>query len=635
MCRSIGTIRRRRAALAAVLGLLAAVVSGGQSSGDDPAASPPEYRVTAFSLSYIRQSVAAPTIEQMAAVVVPLSIVNGAYAAPQPDQEVIAIPFADLGRTGVDRFRADALQAISQALVGELRRRSFISVFAAPDPEQIDEQGVDHRPDGETTLRYLVLVGVVTEVRTIASGDRVPEQERVNHPVHERIRRDSPIQPAGQSAADDRYDVIRKDLLDAYVHRLSRHPGRRVDVALGPSGEPGGVTLDYLISENRPLMLYAQVSNTGTSQTGYWRQRLGLVHHQVTNRDDILSFDYATAGFDDSHAASMSYEGPLTDRGDVRWRAYGSWSQYRASEIGLFDDRFRGETWSVGAEVAATIHQRRELFIDFVAGARFDEYHVRNDGFAIDALENFITPYVGVRLERVSETFATHASAMFEFQQEWFSSVDDDEIVGLGRVRPDGRWTVFQWNITHSFFLEPLLNRAAWEDPTTPESSTLAHEIVLAFRGQHSFNNRLIPQVQDVLGGLYTVRGYPESAVTGDSTVLASAEYRFHLPRALGLQPEPGRLFGQTFRFAPQTVYGRPDWDLVLKAFADVGWTDVNAPAAFERDEQLASIGLGVDLILGRNVQVRFDWGYVLSGLETARVEHGSNRAHLVVTFLF
>lgn len=631
---SSGTKRGVVTVLASAVGLLLSLAARAQFETGEASAPPVEYRVTSLSLSYVRASLAAPTVEQLASVVVPLSIVDGAYAAPQSNLDVIGIRFSELGRSGIDRFRADALLAISQALVGELRRRSFISVFAAPDPEQIDEQGVDHRPESDTSLRYLVLVGVVTEVRTIASGDRVPQADRVNHPVHERIRRDSPIQPAGE-AADDRYDVIRKDLLDAYVHRLSRHPGRRVDVALGPSGEAGGVTLDYLVSENRPLMLYAQVSNTGTSQTGYWRQRFGLVHHQLTNRDDMLSFDYTTAGFDDSHAASLAYEGPMNDRGDVRWRAYGSWNQYRASEIGLFDDRFRGESWSVGAEVAATIHQRRELFIDLVAGARFDEYHVRNDAFALDALENFVTPYVGVRLERVTETFATHGSAMLEFQREWLSSVDDDEIVGLGRVRPDGRWTIFQWNLTHSFFLEPLLNRAAWEDPSTPASSTLAHEIALSFRGQHSFNNRLIPQVQDVLGGLYTVRGYPESAVTGDSAVLASVEYRFHLPRALGLQPEPGRLFGQTFRFAPQTVYGRPDWDLVLKAFADVGWTDVNAPAAFERDEQLASIGLGVDLMLGRNVQVRFDWGYVLSGLETARVEHGSNRAHLVVTFLF
>ena len=82
------------------------------------------------------------------------------------------------------------------------------------------------------------------------------------------------------------------------------------------------------------------------------------------------------------------------------------------------------------------------------------------------------------------------------------------------------------------------------------------------------------------------MRWRKRSAIAGDNLYLFTAEYRYHVPRAFAIEEEPRQLFGQPFRYAPQYVYGRPDWDLILKAFVDVGFVEINDPLFFEVDDE-------------------------------------------------
>src|SRR5262249_19730009 len=152
-----------------------------------------------------------------------------------------------------------------------------------------------------TTLTLHVTVGVVTEMRTVGIGDRVPPDQTVNNPLHQRIRDRSPIQPH-KKCDEPSTNLIQRDALDDYIFRLSRHPGRRADVAVSASGEePGAIMLDYLITENRPWTLFAQLSNTGTDSEGRLREHFGFIHNQLTNSDDTLDLEYQTANFTDMH----------------------------------------------------------------------------------------------------------------------------------------------------------------------------------------------------------------------------------------------------------------------------------------------------------------------------------------------
>lgn len=605
----------------------------------------PTHQIDSFDLAYLYEGYdGQPSITELMNVEVALVPTEEAgYVAWRPGVEPVRLTLNDIAARPAERYSAAGVQQVLVALRDELVDRQLLAVNVVPD--QGDLQTSLEQPQ---TVSLMIVTGIGGQVRTLAVGDRIkPGPERVNHPLHARIRERSPIQPG-----DPDKQLLRRDKIDDYIYRLGRHPGRRVDVAIAPGEpieiEPGvfapAASLDYLVTENRPWTLYGQVSNTGTRASGRWRQRFGLLHTQLTNNDDILNVDYQTAGFSDVHRVAAYYDFPLFRSERLRGRIDGHYSEFDASEVGFEDLRFTGESWSVGGEIAANIYQRRQLFVDLLVGGRYLNTKVENFFFQFPITsgeESFFLPYAGLRLERYTLRNSTFATVLFEGQFGDVTDVDQAELDSLGRLFPDRDWIVMRWDAEHSFFLEPLLNRAAWEDPETPRSSTLAHEISLQFRGQYAFDQRLIPQSMMVVGGFYSVRGYPESVVSGDTALIATAEYRFYLPRILGIEPDPRSLFGhdtrdghQPFRWRPQHVYGRADWDLVLRGFIDVGRTINSDRLPFERDETLIGAGVGAELQFRRNVNLRVDWGIALSDIDD-RYSSGSSRVHFMGTLLF
>lgn len=598
----------------------------------------PRYLITKLDLAYMPDRPGLPPVgELLDAVGVDLVRTETGFVAARDAVPSVRVPLVSiddqLPHLSQFWFYGSALRQIAEAVVYELNRRGYIGVFVSPDPEQI-EDSEDERPEDETSLRLVIQTVMVTEARTLGSGDRVSADERIDHPIHRHIIERSPVRPAVEDQGQ-RHDLLRRDLLDDYVYRLNRHPGRRVDVAVSRAQEQGGVVLDYLVTENRPLLAYFQVSNTGTDQTDEWRERFGLIHNQLTDRDDIFSVDYVTAGFDESHTVVASYEAPLGQTDDLRWRIFGLWGEFTATDVGAAEDQFVGESWSYGGELIANVLQRRDLFVDLVVGVRQEQIEVDNQAINQKGKDSFFFTYVGLNLERITEVTSALATVSVERHFPSVNDTDQAEIDNFGRTDPAKKWTLLKWNATYAFYLEPLMDRKAWADVNTPETSTLAHEIAVSFKGQHSFGARLIPQMEQVAGGLYTVRGYEESAAAGDTVLITSVEYRYHVPRAFKVQPNPSktRLFGKPFRYAPQQVYGRPDWDLIFKAFFDAGHVNRTDKVPGEGDDTLLGTGVGLEFQFQRNFNVRVDWGVALE--DAGSVQDGSEQVHVVATLLF
>ena len=415
------------------------------------------------------------------------------------------------------------------------------------------------------------------------------------------------------------------------------HPGRRVDVALSSAGRTGDVSLDYLVSENKSWLAYAQLTNTGTRQTGKWRERFGVIHNQLTGNDDILAVDYSTTQFDTTHAVIGSYEAPVGRCDWFRWRVYGSYSEYTASDVGLSSQEFSGRDVTAGAELIANVFQYRQLFLDVLGGARWRRIHVSDSLVGSKAREDFIIPHIALRLARKTDIATTGAMIRLETNCPSLAGTSSEGVRHLGRIDAAPRWWLLRWDLNQTFYLEPLLNREAWADHSTPKSSTLAHEMMFAFRGQRSLGYRLIAQEEDVVGGFYTVRGYHESEVAGDSAMVATAEYRFHLPRSLPIQPDTKKvmILGRPFRYAPPNINGRPDWDLIFRTFFDVGRTTIRGQLASEQDQTLVGWGVGLELQLYQNVTVRTDWGQALRDVRGGGTQAGDHRFHISITLVY
>jgi hemolysin activation/secretion protein len=210
---------------------------------------------------------------------------------------------------------------------------------------------------------------------------------------------------------------------------------------------------------------------------------------------------------------------------------------------------------------------------------------------------------------------------------------------GLGRTEVDGSWRTLRWDASFSTYLEPWFRPASLARGAGFRGA-LAHEVSLRLFGQYAFGGRLIPQEQAIAGGINTVRGYAQSAAIGDSVFGASAEYRFHLPRVLGVRPAvPLPLLG-SFKVAADVPGGRPDWDLVFRLYADGARVKVSDPFSFELDQSLLGVGAGLELQLRRNFAARIDVGWpLLTGDRDASgnrlAERGRPELHFSLTTLY
>ncbi len=616
-----------------------------QASPADATADGPVYAVDHFELIYRAPHPDQPPLERILPVHVELSARETGYAAPRPGEPSQRVTIA-AGTQPLAHYHASALGRIARAVLEVLRAQGLRGVYVQPSADDVDAQSErDLREPGDTRLRLWIWIGRVEDVRTVAAGERVKDAWRVDNPLHRRIREDSPLQPAGAERADQG-DLLQGDALEAYLFRLNRHPGRHVEATLGASESGEGISLDYRVYEPRPWTVYGQISDTGTERTNLWQSRWGFIHRQVSNRDDILSFGFTNSGFNDVNGLSLSYEAPWFRRrrpawmessgnepswlawlnrskipwwgvDGLRWSVDGSWTRVDAGHVGDLAGAFGArdlvlsQDWGFGGKLSYTAWQHRNLFLDVFLSGRFRGSEVDRRELAGIGDVVIVQTEAGAKLERVNQysTLAAQVSAErggpVGGRDDYVADFEKD----LGRENADPRWWVLRWDLGVSHYLEPLFNRAAWRDPSTADSSTLSHEISLGLRGQYGFDYRLIPQVSQVIGGLYSVRGFPQGVAVGDSVYIGSFEYRFHLPRALPIRPEPLQLpWLGDFRVAPQQVYGRPDWDLVFRAFVDAGRAVRNDRIGEELNQTLIGAGVGLEFVFGGRARARIDW---------------------------
>lgn len=603
------------------------------AGAQDPSA-PPEptvtgqvYPLSAFVVNFHRPIEGLDSSELLNAKA-RFSVVDDVYTAVQPGAQVVEVSLKQFDDGRVRQFDATGLRTVVDALLTYMNREAgLIGVVVTPDQRDIDLKDLsDKREEGQTEMRMVVYTARVGRLRTLASGDRVEVDERENNAIHAAIREDSPLNPGEEDGGGD---VISRTALDEYLYRLNRHPGRRVDAAISAGQTTGDVTLDYLVSESKPWFAYFQLSNTGTDSTHILRERFGFVHNQLTNSDDIFSISFLTGNFEDTNALSLSYERPFTDRLSARVAA--SYSEYDATDVGVITQNFGGDDLSIGGDLIYNIAQFDDLFIDAVGGVKYFQTETENTTLASQGEDTFWLGHVGLEAERESDIAQARAYADVLWT---FNQGERSELVNMGRTNPDTTFAILTAGLTYSFFLEPVLNYAAWADVNDPDTSTLAHELVLGVRAQSALDSRLIPTFSTTAGGAYTVRGYDESVVSGDNSVIGSAEYRFHVPRAMGIRnPDETLLFGEPFRVTPSTVYGQADWDFILKAFLDAAYVSNNDKLAFENDETLVGSGLGFEVSYKNNIRFRGEWGFVLH--DAGPQEKGDNRFHFFLTLLY
>ena len=474
-----------------------------------------------------------------------------------------------------------------------------------------------------------VVAAQISGVRTVASGLRAGETgQAVNSDKHATIKNESPIKEG---------DIMQKEVLEDYLYSLSRFPGRTVSAAVSNEPSSAQVVLDYYVQEKKIFDVYASISNTGTTDTSKYQERVGILATQLTNNDDILSIDYQNSNFSGTQNVNGYYDARVGTLKDFRWRVTGQWGQYYSSDLGLAEENFNGNNWGVQGDIIWTFLQKGNSFLDFDFGVKGWNAQTNNELFQSTGNANFVTLSGTLDAMALGDTWAIQGSFGGMYTT---TNADQEELDNLGRIDTSDSYFTMNGSVYGSFYLDPLLD-SSWKSSKSLYKP-LVHEIFGSLRGQYAFDYRLTPLSQYTMGGLYTVRGFAQSITAGDSALVGTIEYRMHIPRMFNAAVPTGTFpsAAKPFRWVPDSgTGGAPDWDLVLSAFFDGGTVNNNNAYAFEANTPMYSAGVGLDLTILQNVALGVDWGWALNSIDNQsagiEVDSGSSQFWFTATIVY
>jgi len=556
------------------------------------------YLINSLHFKYVEEHAEHPSLESLHDLEVELLQSNRGFVYPREGEEAMIFSRAEWEKEkAYTWFYSTALIKIAQTVVAHFHKIGLSGVHVSVDPNQINESGEDIRSKGNHSLTFLVKTYPIKEVKTISKGLRFKEEYIINSPKHHLILANSPVQTGAKN-------LLLQDVLDDYLSYVNRYPGRRVDAQLTGAEVKGMLNLDFLVTDDRPIKGYVHTANSGTEGTRKWIERIGFIHYHLTGADDIFSFEYATAGFEDFHSVRASYDRPILSLDRTRLKIDAAWSEFSASQFGIEDDLFLGNQERVGIIFTRNIFQKKELFLDLIGGARWHHIMVNNKLLQQRGKEDFLIPTLGIHLEQKTRESKLFAGLSMEWNMGGVAETKAGELPRLGRTNTSVSWLVLKGNLQASYYFDKWFDSY---EPTKP----LKHELYFGFAGQYAFNERLIPQMQRVIGGSETVRGYPQSLAVGDSAFSSQLEYRYHL--------------------ALEKFHLRPTFFV----FVDGGRTVNNSRLSFEHNQSLLSSGIGFELLYKEHVKLHIDLGFALKRARFDDVQSGDNELHISLVFVY
>lgn len=363
------------------------------------------------------------------------------------------------------------------------------------------------------------------------------------------------------------------------------HPSKQTELTFSEGdSEAASLRAILRVKDEKPWEIYAGLNNTGSSDTGRWRSTIGGAYHNLWNHDHSIGASYTTSP---GHAGDVKQWGLTYKLPMYTLPGYLTLYALRSDvDTGRILDTFdvSGSGRFVGMRYTHLLPKYRNLKHRLIFG--IDDKLFDNDVLAVGV--NLATD---VRSRPASVEYAGSLdfdSAKTTFSVSYAQNVafgghNDREAYEANRSNADTSWQVVRVG--------------------TDTNINLGYDLTLRVIVNAQFaNDALIPGEQFGLGGLFSVRGFRERAFTGDSGVRVGVE-----------------LWSPTFLKA----YG----GLRLLAFADAGQIFLkHSDAGVDRQETIASVGIGARWQWKKHVLFSFDIGEVVDG---SPARDGGARGHL------
>jgi hemolysin activation/secretion protein len=374
----------------------------------------------------------------------------------------------------------------------------------------------------------------------------------------------------------------------------NRHPSREHVINIKKGAEPDTVDADIKVKDKRPYIGFVGVNNIGTKDSGRVRVTGGGQHANFLGFDDILTASYTTSQKypEDVKQYGVSYSVPI-----YKWASqintFYSYSDVDSGTVNSFDISGAGQFMGLNINHILLSHGNysHEINVGLIDKLFKNDSIFAGVNFSSDVRSRPINlAYTGIY-----KTDKLHASATASFNINTGAGGKNSDLeYAINRLGADTDWQ--RWNIDGfiNYFLEN-----DW--------------LVRGIAEAQLSNDALIPGEQFGLGGMYSVRGFEERAVSSDSGLRLTAEV-----------------------WSPPLEIIK---DLRVLAFVDYGYMDRETTFAGEdSSDSIMSIGVGTRWNWQENVNLAVDYGYVINEaehLKDTEADHGNVKFHvnLVVRF--
>jgi hemolysin activation/secretion protein len=383
------------------------------------------------------------------------------------------------------------------------------------------------------------------------------------------------------------------------------------------------VDIEFAVRERIPLHAALSFANSGTEATGDWRPSVTIQHLNLSRRDDILSISAGPVSLDGESLKSGagSYFLPLNWGNGGGFTVYGGYSDLDAEDVVEGID-IRGEGWFAGMQGSYRVLSTKKHLVDATLGLVYrlteDQLILTGEGaepdFETDAREVIFAPlaaslnYSSAALDRWGGRNFLTVQAVANF--EGFMGSSDQKEVSSLRVNADASYLIGRIQAAR---LQSLFGP---KPAAEGAGNGRAPWYLLAKVDGQIAGEPLVPAEQKAVGGASTVRGFPERIVQGDDGVSGGVEIRSPLFSNVILP-----------RFVSQEVEERAALEgraldrLQFVAFAEGGYVSIQDAVVDKDDYSIASVGAGLRLQLGSYAQMRFDWGFPVTGTDELNEE--------------
>jgi hemolysin activation/secretion protein len=393
-------------------------------------------------------------------------VVTGNSAVSDTSIREITSPYEDREMT-----LAEA-KTIARKITTFYRIKGYVTSIAYVPPQKFDQE----------TLEIKILEGTLGHVKV--QGNKFFKTENLLRPVKKLT---------GQVLE---YGEVKKGLI-----AMNAHPDREVKAVILPGQMVGTSDLVLDVKDHLPIHVGAEINNFGTKLTGKNRYGVTMTDNNLLGQDDILAARFQWGR--EVTALSTQYVRPVGDNG----MEMGATFSYTDAGVG-------GEFKDLdinGKAYAYSLFLNRPLFtlgiFDFTGTGAFESMTVRNT--VLDQLtsrDKLRMLHTGLNFDETDAWGKCIGENEFIFGVPWLGSSEKNDPL-LSRAGAGANFMKF---ISTLYRLQPI------------HDSTLLY--IKAF-GQWT-PDRLLSAEQMDIGGIYSVRGYPQSDFLGDTGIGTNIELR-------------------------------------------------------------------------------------------------------------